>query len=124
MTTRRTPNQSAPATKPSNSASSNVMTFPCEQRRRGVIHLGRRKLRHAAMIERTNPQLARTALHLLLEMNGQRKVRLGPHDVRRAEQSNNRPVKGGGEVARPAIGGNQQIGPANARLCQSDRQGG
>ena len=42
--------------------------------------------------------------------------------IRRTEERDNRPVEGGGEVARAAVGGDQEVGPADARLGQPDRR--
>ena len=97
--------------------------FPSRSRPSAAVeHLGGHQLLHAAMIERADALLARAALHLLLQVDGPRVVRLGPGDVRRPEQRHHRPVEGGGEVARPAVGGHQQVGPADARLGQAQRQ--
>ena len=93
-----------------------------QQSLRGREHLGGQQLFHAAMVQRADAALARAAVHLLLQMDGPREVRFGPGDVRRAEQRHHRPVERGGEVARAAVGGDQQVGPADARLGQAQRQ--
>jgi hypothetical protein len=74
----------------------------------GGKNLARRKLRHAAvMTERAGSALARAARHRLLKVDRVREKRLGPADVRWAEEGNDRHVEGRREVAGTAIGRDQ-----------------
>lgn len=75
------------------------------------------------MIDWALAQLAGSAGHLFLQMDGTRMVRFGPFNMRGSEQRHDRSVKSSREVAGPTIGCNQQRGTPDQRLGQSKREG-
>ena len=78
-----------------------------------------RQFRHAAVVEWTDPQLARTAGHFPLEIQGFVEERIGPFDVRWPEERHDGAVEGGGEVTWAGVGCNQQIEPLHEGFRQT-----
>lgn len=81
------------------------------------------QLAHAPVVERTHPPLARSTRHLALQMYRLRMIRLGPGNVSRAKQGDDRPVESHAKMPRSAIGGHQQMAATHASLGQPQRQG-
>src|SRR5581483_7882424 len=88
-----------------------------------VKYFLRQQRLHAAVIQRADPPLARTALDPFLQMDGLGKVGLCPGDVGWAKQTDHRPIECGSEVPRAAVGGNEEVAAAHTSLGQAHRQG-
>jgi hypothetical protein len=75
---------------------------------------------HASMMTQwANSLLARPTIHFQSQMNGSGKVRLGPGDVRWAEQRDDRNIECRCEMARAAIRGDKQGQSLDHRLGQA-----
>ena len=84
----------------------------------------RRQIAHTPMMTfRANRPLARSARYPMKYMPRMRMIGAGPGDVRRAEQRDDRRLKGRREMARAGVGRDQERRPAHAGLGESDTSG-
>src|SRR5207248_6085834 len=84
---------------------------------------GGQQLAHAAVVSlRTDALLTGATRHRVLQVDGAWVIGFGPGDVRRAEQRDDRPAKRRGEVTRPAVGRDQDVGTTYTCLGQAKRQ--
>src|SRR5262249_28869926 len=74
------------------------------------------------VIQGTDAQLARAALHLFLQVDRPGVVGLCPGNVRRPKQGDYRHVKSRGKMARPTIGCDEQVAAANASFSKAHGQ--